>query len=133
MYLDALFFLKVSGRLMVGGRLESAVRDRVWYALVRHDIDIPIPPRAIHVSKAGRKTVSRREERRIAQQERALGYIDFFDHLPDATRRKLAGRARTRLYAEQEVIVRQGDTVVLALLGAARRVQGVPANHLWRW
>ncbi|MBI1915567.1 MAG: mechanosensitive ion channel [Planctomycetes bacterium] len=91
------------------GRLESAVRDRIWYALVRHDIDIPIPPRAVHVSKAGRGAVSRREEKRVAQQERALGYIDFFDHLPDAIRRRLAGRAQTRLYAENEVIVHQGE------------------------
>jgi len=103
------------------GKLESAVRDRIWYALARHGIDIPVPPRAVRVHKAGKRDVSRREEGRIARQERALGCVDFFDQLPDAARRRLAGRAQTRLYAQHEVIVRQaekGDELFIILVGA---------------
>jgi small-conductance mechanosensitive channel/CRP-like cAMP-binding protein len=91
-------------------KLESAVRDRVWYALGRHGIDIPVPPRTVRVHKAGKRATARTQESRIAEQEEALGCVDFFDHLPGDVRRRLAGMAQTRLFAEQEVIIREGDT-----------------------
>lgn len=90
-------------------KVESAVRDRIWYALGRHTIDIPVPPRAIRISKTGKRAVSRTQASRVAEQERALGCVDFFDRLPDDVRRRLAGMTQTRLFAEQEVILREGD------------------------
>jgi small-conductance mechanosensitive channel/CRP-like cAMP-binding protein len=90
------------------GSIDSAVRDRIWYALHRHGIDIPIPGRDLHVHKMGKRHVSRREEIRLAQQEKALRCVDFFNRLPDGACRQLATLAQTRVYAEQEVIVQQG-------------------------
>ena len=91
------------------GKIESAVRDRIWYALGRHGIVIPVPPRAIRVHKDGKQAVTRRKKRRIARREHAIKCLDFFDQLPAEARRRLAGRARTRLYAEHEIILHQGD------------------------
>jgi small-conductance mechanosensitive channel/CRP-like cAMP-binding protein len=91
------------------GRIESAVRDRVWYALGRQGIDIPVPPRTVRLHKVGQGASTRREERRVAQQERALRCVDFFERLPEDARLQLAGLAQTRLYAEQEIIIQQGD------------------------
>jgi small-conductance mechanosensitive channel/CRP-like cAMP-binding protein len=90
-------------------KLEGAVRDRIWYALGREGIDIPPPARSVRMQKAGKRTVSLQEEGRVARQEQALCHVDFFNHLPEEPRRRLAALARTRLYAEQEVIIRQGD------------------------
>ncbi len=91
------------------GKAESGVRDRIWYALSRHGIDIPVPSRAVRVQKLGKRTMTRRKKERIAHRQRALACVDFFDHLDPATRRRLAARVRTRLYAAQEIIIRQGD------------------------
>ncbi len=90
-------------------RAESNVRDRVWYALARHGIDMPIPPRSVRVRKLGKRAKTRRKKERIARRERALAGVEFFDHLPPAARRRLACRARTRHFAAREVIIRQGD------------------------
>jgi CRP-like cAMP-binding protein len=46
---------------------------------------------------------------RIEKNERTLRQIDYFAGLPDDSRRRLATLAQTRLYADQEVILRQGE------------------------
>src|SRR5204863_313489 len=51
----------------------------------------------------------RRRKRRIAQHEQTLRCVDFFERLPDPARRKLAALAESRVYAEDEVILRQGE------------------------
>jgi CRP-like cAMP-binding protein len=89
---------------------EGAVRERIWYALSRHGIDVPAPGRAVRMQKLGKSAASRREQGRLAQQERALGCVDFLARLPEDVRRRLAAAAHTRLYAADEVIIRQSDT-----------------------
>src|SRR5205823_6828743 len=42
-------------------------------------------------------------------QEKALRHVAFFDRLPDDARRQLAALSQTRLYAEGEVIIQQGE------------------------
>jgi small-conductance mechanosensitive channel/CRP-like cAMP-binding protein len=91
------------------GRIEGTVRDRIWYALTRHGIDLPTPLRQVHVHKAGKRAGARKEQSRVAHQVEALRGIDFLDHLPDQARQRLASLAQTRLYADQEVIIRQGE------------------------
>jgi small-conductance mechanosensitive channel/CRP-like cAMP-binding protein len=90
-------------------KLEGAVRDRIWYALNRNGIDIPLPTRMVRVQKAGKRAGALQEEDRVARHEQALRHVDFFDHLPEDSRHRLAALAQTRLYAEQELIIRQGD------------------------
>jgi small-conductance mechanosensitive channel/CRP-like cAMP-binding protein len=91
------------------GRIESVVRDRVWYALGRHGIVIPVPPRDVRVHKAGKSAVERRKKKHLARRVHAITALDFLGQLPPEARRRLAGRARTRLFSEQEIIIQQGS------------------------
>jgi small-conductance mechanosensitive channel/CRP-like cAMP-binding protein len=109
------------GDFSTRGKMESVVRDRIWYGLARHGIDIPVPPRSVRVQKEGKGALARKRQRRLARHERALECVDFFDRLPDGSRRQLAGHARIRRYAAQEAIIRQGekgDKLFILLRGA---------------
>jgi CRP-like cAMP-binding protein len=68
-----------------------------------------VPPRAVRVHKTGKRAVARRKKARIAQRQRAMRCLDFFGHLSAEVLRRLATRARTRMYAALEIIIQQGD------------------------
>src|SRR5262249_19403357 len=91
------------------GRVEGNVRDRIWYALHRHGIALPIPKRSVVTRRTSRRQALHRQEERVARQERSLRCVDFFRCLNEEACHKLAALAETRLYAEDEVILKQGD------------------------
>jgi CRP-like cAMP-binding protein len=101
---EVLFFIDDFSRAFY---LESAVRDRMYYALARRGFDIPYPTRSLLVQNAGDSEDRRRAER--ARLIGVLGGIDLVRPLPDDARGMLAERATTKVYGPGEAIVRKGD------------------------
>jgi small-conductance mechanosensitive channel len=88
---------------------DATARDRIWYAFARHHVTIPFPQRTVHLEQHSdeRREGERREgvRRRLA----ALEQVDFLSVLDGELRAELAERSATRLFAADEVVVRQGD------------------------
>lgn len=85
-------------------RTDGYVRDRVWYAMRRAELDIPFPQRTVHTMAPAESA----HEREVARRDKALRVVDFLDALPDDAHRALAEAAETRLFASGELIVEQG-------------------------
>jgi small-conductance mechanosensitive channel/CRP-like cAMP-binding protein len=89
--------------------VDGGVRDRVWYALRRAKVEIPYPHRTLEVHQITEESHAKAEERDLAERERALRCVDILAILDAPDQRALASRSEQRLYAQGEVIVRQGD------------------------
>lgn len=89
--------------------IDGAVRDRVWYALKRSGISIPFPHRVVHMQTHSDESRARDELEKVLEREHALKDIDFLKVLGEGPRRDLAKLAKTRIFSQGEVIVRQGD------------------------
>ncbi len=99
------YILDFGARLVI----ESAVRDRVWYALQRAGVAIPPPQRDIRVweQTAGEDERHALEERQ--SHRRALAGIDLLATLPADLLDQLAGLVHTRLFTAGELVFRQGE------------------------
>ncbi|MBX7223056.1 MAG: mechanosensitive ion channel [Blastocatellia bacterium] len=86
--------------------IDGRVRDRIWYALERAEIEpafatshiIWHKPEQVH-----QRTVE------IQDVKKHLVHIPYFDKLPTQALEKLAERIDRKLYAPGELIIRQGD------------------------
>jgi small-conductance mechanosensitive channel/CRP-like cAMP-binding protein len=85
-------------------RARDQVRSNIWYALRRHNIEIPYP---IQVEYS-REEAPRRSEGDVAAAATELGAIDLFATLPGEARLALSRTGREHLFAAGEAIVRQG-------------------------
>jgi CRP-like cAMP-binding protein len=84
-------------------------RDRIWYALARQGIEIPVATQAIRLTQLPEPVVEPPEaafERRLASLRR-VGLLSVLR--PDQIRR-LAQESIERVYACGEPVIRQGDT-----------------------
>lgn len=90
-------------------RIESTVRDRIWYAFERAGIDFPFPQRDIRVTVAPPEDQARAQARRVEQRFKSMRQVDLFASLADPELTVLAERVHTRGYAPAEVILREGD------------------------
>jgi small-conductance mechanosensitive channel/CRP-like cAMP-binding protein len=88
--------------------VDSAVRDRVWYALQRAGLVIPYPQRKVHLREVSAQSRAAEMEARLAARERALRNVDVLAVVSDEQRKTLAESATTRLYAPGEMVVHQG-------------------------
>ena len=89
--------------------IDSGVRDRVWYTLHRHGIEIPAPHRTVRLESVPERPADDGEERRQARSLKALRRVDFFAPVGDEALRQLATLARSSLYGAGEVVIRQGE------------------------
>jgi small-conductance mechanosensitive channel/CRP-like cAMP-binding protein len=89
-------------------RIDGHVRDRVWYALQRGEVQIPYPQRTVHMHAISDESRGRSLERELERRDRVLRCVDFLDVLPPEAHRALAAAAVVRLYAAGEMIVEQG-------------------------
>lgn len=89
--------------------IDSAVRDRIWYAFQRAGIGMPFPHRTVHLQHHSTETRAHEHEERVAKRDRALSRLDFLSVISDAQRRGLAAQAALMLFSPGEVIVRQGE------------------------
>ncbi len=91
-------------------RVDGHVRDRVWYALQRGEVQIPYPQRTVHMHAISDESRGRSLERELERRDRVLRCVDFLDVLPPEAHRSLAAAAAVRLYAPGEMIVSLGDS-----------------------
>ncbi len=90
-------------------RVDGGVRDRIWYAFRRHGIPIPFPVRTVELHQASAEAEAHEEAAQVEEQKQALRCVDFLAGLGDKALDRLARLVRPRLYAANEVIIRQGD------------------------
>jgi len=89
-------------------RIESQVRSRIWYGLMRAGITIPYDVRDVRFRDASREAEALRSAR-LAEREDLLRHVHFLDVLEDEAVRDLAARTEIRLFAAGENVIRQGD------------------------
>jgi small-conductance mechanosensitive channel/CRP-like cAMP-binding protein len=86
--------------------IDGGVRDCIWYALSRGGLAIP----GVQQSVALRAPeADGAEDDPVARRDQALRGVPLFNELSNDERRRLAELAKTRLYAPNEIIVREGD------------------------
>ena len=85
--------------------IDSAARERAWYALHRAGIKIAYPIIEQHQYAAGPLLTPSRKE----AIEDVLARVDLFGPLTAAERGRLGTRARERRFGPGEFIVREGD------------------------
>jgi small-conductance mechanosensitive channel/CRP-like cAMP-binding protein len=90
-------------------RVDGGVRDCIWYALNRAGITIPGPLMTVTMRQPSADGAPTKPEDVIARRMEALRRLDLFGVLSSENLQKLAELGQTRLYAPQEVILRQGD------------------------
>lgn len=95
--------------LAVDDPTDSAVRIRVWYALRRAGIPMSIPASSIFLTHETEEREARKTSEEQARRLRALGSVDLFRALPEATRRGLAEELVYTPFAAGESITREGD------------------------
>lgn len=93
-------------------RIDSMVRQRVWFALQRAGIAVPFPTRMMVQSQDASATEARAklEASEQAQRLASIKKVDFLAALPEAALERLAALSKTCQYLAGEVIIRQGDT-----------------------
>jgi len=88
--------------------IDSAVRERVWYAMARANLAMPVPRRRIEmVQEATAQSGNQAEHDSVKD---LLKQVSLFKQLPEDSAQHLAARCRRKRYAPGEVIVHQGDT-----------------------
>ncbi|HEY6722470.1 MAG TPA: mechanosensitive ion channel family protein [Polyangiaceae bacterium] len=90
--------------------ITSAVNDRLWYAMARLNVSIPVPRRRIEIEQLSDETQMRATEQAVDRRLRTLEQVDFLQALPRELLAELASSAETRVYAPGEYIIHQGDT-----------------------
>ena len=84
-------------------RIESKVREAIWYHTRREDLEIPYPIRNVYYRKPDQGVDAEREVRSL------LDTVDFFAELAEADLQVLARRAHFQLYAAGEKVCVQGN------------------------
>jgi small-conductance mechanosensitive channel/CRP-like cAMP-binding protein len=84
--------------------MDARMREHIWYAYHRHDIDIPFPIRHLLMEQ-----VEAKPKARAASDERIIESVSLFEPLTGDERERVAGAAVKHLYAPGELILRRGD------------------------
>jgi small-conductance mechanosensitive channel/CRP-like cAMP-binding protein len=110
---------------------DSAVRERIWYALRRAEISIPFPRSDVHLHEVSAERDTHRSEQKRGEVEQRLREVDFLAVLPQEALARLAERAPTKVYAPGEIMIRQaapGDAMYLILRGEVSVLVGRPGS-----
>jgi len=88
-------------------RVDGMARDRIWFALARHGIEIPVATQQVRLS---RMPTPESEPPGTATDRRdaILRRVGLLTVLDEASRRRLAASAREQTFAAGEPIIRQG-------------------------
>ncbi|MFM7137434.1 MAG: cyclic nucleotide-binding domain-containing protein [Planctomycetota bacterium] len=89
-------------------RVYGMALDRIWYALARHGIEIPVATHAVRLTELPR-VEPEPEEKGVAKRAAALSRTALFAGLGDELTRRLAAEAVERVYAIGEPVTREGD------------------------
>jgi small-conductance mechanosensitive channel/CRP-like cAMP-binding protein len=89
--------------------IEGEVRARVWYALERARMEIPLPYRMILDATPSAEARAADAARDEGARDAALAAVDLFRTLSAAERLQLAGTMRAVRFAADEPIIHEGD------------------------
>lgn len=89
--------------------IAGLVRERLWYAMQRMGIQIPVPQRLVRMFDYTEERLQHEAEARVEARDRSLRQVDFLRALPKEARLALAENASTRMYAPDELVIRKGD------------------------
>ncbi len=90
-------------------RVDGMARDRIWYALARHGIEIPVATHAVRMTPLP-SPEPEPPEAAIARRATALGQIGMLDAIGGDLLQWLATESRERTYAAGEQVIRQGES-----------------------
>lgn len=86
--------------------IDTTVRERIWYAMQRANLPIPVPRRQIEVvprASATRSLTSDDAARRL------IARVALFETLPRESQERLASSCGRKRFAREELILRKGD------------------------
>ncbi|HVK88560.1 MAG TPA: mechanosensitive ion channel family protein [Kofleriaceae bacterium] len=89
--------------------VDSAVRVRVWFALKRANISLSIPASTVFVTHETEERAQKKAIKDLAERLTALGTVDLFRGLSEATRESLAEQLVRMPFARGEAITREGE------------------------
>ncbi|XYI01359.1 cyclic nucleotide-binding domain-containing protein [Sorangium sp. So ce1128] len=89
-------------------RVDSAVRQRIWFAFHRAGISIPFPMRTVRMAEVSPESRERSEADERQRRLQSLRVVDFLAALPPPLLDRLAALSKTCLYMVGEVVIRQG-------------------------
>ena len=89
-------------------RVDGMARDRIWYALARHGIEIPVATQAIRLTQLPSPVAAPPDEA-VERRADSLRRIGLLASLDPAEIRRLAEENVDRVYAAGEQVIRQGD------------------------
>jgi len=88
--------------------IDSAVRERMWYAMSRANLSMPVPRRRIEMVQE--TAIQLRDQKEHEAVKNLLMQVSLFQQLPEDSALHLASRCRHQRYAPEEFIVYGGDT-----------------------
>ncbi|MBM4021834.1 MAG: mechanosensitive ion channel [Planctomycetes bacterium] len=103
-------------------RVDGMARDRIWYALARAGIEIPVATHAVRMTPLPpppAEDASAAADRRVA----ALTAVGLLEPLGDPLVRRLAAESAERLYGIGETVIRQGDAGTTMFVVLSGRVE----------
>ncbi|MBI3866400.1 MAG: mechanosensitive ion channel family protein, partial [Planctomycetia bacterium] len=89
--------------------VDGGVRDRIWYALRRQGIMMPVAVHDVDLRHKTTETDEAQAARELLRREAILRTVPLFRALPEEAMARLAGASRVARYAGGEVIIHQGD------------------------
>ena len=89
--------------------IAGLVRERLWYAMQRMGIDIPVPQRLVRMFDYTEERLQHEAEARVDALDDSLRRVDFLRVLPKDARHDLAENVSSRMYAPGELVIRKGD------------------------
>jgi small-conductance mechanosensitive channel/CRP-like cAMP-binding protein len=116
-------------------RVDGMARDRIWYALARHGIEIPVATHAVRLTTLP-APVPEPPAAAVARRVACLERIGLLESLGPDHIRRLAETQADRVYATGEQVVRQGaagDSMFVIMSGRVEvtvRAEGGAATQL---
>ncbi len=87
--------------------IDSNVRERLWYAMQRAGLMIPVPRRQLEFRSESEG--QHETDALSASTEHLLAHIDLFSQVPEDLQKHIARSCRRKVYATEEVIIHEGD------------------------
>jgi small-conductance mechanosensitive channel len=109
-------------------RVDGMARDRIWYALARHGIEMPVATHAIRMTPLPPPPA---DDPASVIDRRAVGLsqIGLLDALGADLLRQLAADSPERVFASGEPIIRQGDAGESLFVLLSGRVEVTACDH----
>ena len=102
-------------------QIKADINNQLWYALRRHDINIPFPIRDVQHAHIERRYKHQKRKQLSFQVKALLEKVPLLNPLADENREKIAQEATIQDYGAGEIIVRHGavgDSLYIILDGA---------------